>query len=99
MKGAKSIIKNQARPANKKLKGTDQACERCDEPILFALRDRFHEFSLGLLTVLECLIIAEDRGHVPRLPEGWWVDLANRYHSLQGPLSRRNQNKSERGKP
>jgi hypothetical protein len=52
----------------------------CANPLLFAMRDKYHDFSMSLLTILECLRLAEKEGHVPPLPEGWWVQLANRYN-------------------
>lgn len=51
----------------------------CDDPILFQMRDRYHEFSLGLFTILDCLKIAEQKGHVPKLPDEWWLSNKIRY--------------------
>ncbi|MDH3000188.1 hypothetical protein A1D23_08325 [Chelonobacter oris] len=45
-------------------------CEMCDEPLYFALRDRHHEFSLPLSTLLECLKFAENEGVIPAIPTG-----------------------------
>lgn len=52
-------------------------CSACDEALVFAMRDKYHSFSLGLLTVLECLNQAEERGDVPALPNAWWSDICN----------------------
>jgi hypothetical protein len=52
----------------------------CADPLLFAMRDKHHEFFMGLITILQCLRVAEENGHVPHLPEDWWVQLAVRYN-------------------
>lgn len=52
---------------------TDYEC--CPEELIFAMRDKYHEFSLGLTTILECLQIAESEGYVPELPIAWWCKL------------------------
>lgn len=57
---------------------TETFCPTCDELLVFAMRDAKHEFSLGLTTILECLALAEKRGHVPRLPQEWWNQLCAR---------------------
>jgi hypothetical protein len=52
-----------------------------DNPYIFAMRDdKNHEFTLELLTLLECLRLSEEEGHVPLLPGAWWIQLANRYN-------------------
>ena len=53
-------------------------CERCAEPVVFALKDSTHEFSVGLSTILDCLMIAEQEGYVPKIPDGWWTKALNR---------------------
>lgn len=58
----------------------EKTCERCDDPLLFTMRDNHHDFAMGLFTVLQCLRLAEKEGHVPSLPESWWVQLAVRYN-------------------
>ncbi|MEG1404256.1 MAG: hypothetical protein RSC52_02015 [Oscillospiraceae bacterium] len=50
-------------------------CENCDESLVFAMRDNYHEFFLGLRTILKCLEIAEKEGYVPKLPPEWWFIL------------------------
>jgi len=52
---------------------TDYEC--CDEELVFAMKDNYHEFSLGLSTVLECVAMAEKEGYLPKFPEGWWVSI------------------------
>lgn len=60
------------------------ACLNCDEDIVFAMSDKYHEFSIGLRTILRCLKIAENEGSVPPLPTEWWISIAHR-HGLQFP--------------
>lgn len=55
------------------------ACPACEEEIFFALKDAYHEFSLPLTTLLQCLQLAEHHGGVPTLPVEWWVQLQQRY--------------------
>jgi hypothetical protein len=55
------------------------ACEECLEEYLFKMRDSFHEFSIGLTTILSCLALAQDEGAVPELPADWWSKVINRY--------------------
>lgn len=62
------------------IQSQDNNCDYCNESMLFAMQDNFHKFSIGLFTILQCLKLAEDEGHVPHLPEDWWVQLANRYN-------------------
>lgn len=50
-------------------------CDSCLEELVFAMKDKHHEFSLGLSTVLHCLSIAEREGYVPKLPPEWWWDV------------------------
>lgn len=62
------------------IQSQDNTCDYCNDPLLFAMQDNFHKFSIGLFTILQCLKLAEDEGHVPHLPEDWWIQLANRYN-------------------
>ncbi|MBQ4132968.1 MAG: hypothetical protein IJD04_04445 [Desulfovibrionaceae bacterium] len=62
------------------LQTQENSCDYCNNPILFAMQDNYHQFSMGLITILQCLKLAEDEGHVPKLPGDWWVQLANRYN-------------------
>lgn len=52
---------------------TDREC--CNEELVFALQDKYHQFSVGLSTILNCLYIAEQEGYVPKLPESWWFQI------------------------
>lgn len=54
-------------------------CETCGEILAFAMRDKHHEFSLGLYTVLQCLRAAEKEGVVPPLPDEWWIAVGGLY--------------------
>lgn len=50
-------------------------CDNCFEQVVFYLRDsRNREFSLGLSTVLECLVFAIQKGNLPKLPLSWISD-------------------------
>lgn len=49
-----------------------QHCEECFEPVVFLLKDKEHEFSLGLSTVLECLAFAVRTGDLPKIPTSWF---------------------------
>lgn len=46
-------------------------CEKCFEQVVFTLRDNEHTFSMGLTTVLECLVFAVRNGELPKLPQSW----------------------------
>lgn len=46
-------------------------CENCFEKVIFLLKDKDHEFSMGLSTVLECLAFAIKNGDLPKLPLSW----------------------------
>lgn len=39
------------------------------------MKDNYHEFSLSISVVLNCLFIAEKEGYVPRLPDYWWIQI------------------------
>lgn len=54
-------------------------CEECNEEYLFALKDSYHEFSIGLTTIISCIAFAEKEGVVPELPEEWWYKIRSRY--------------------
>ncbi|MEZ6855078.1 XRE family transcriptional regulator [Halodesulfovibrio aestuarii] len=59
------------------------ACEGCNEEIIFAMEDNFHQFSIGLRTILQCLKVAETEGHVLPLPAQWWTDISNRHKMFE----------------
>jgi hypothetical protein len=55
------------------------SCEECTEEYLFKMRDNYHEFSIGLTTILSCLALAQGEGALPELPADWWSKAINRY--------------------
>lgn len=63
---------------------TDQGAHHCAHHLLFALRDKHHDFSLDVTTVLQCLQFAQDEGAVPALPDDWWIAVRGRYHPALG---------------
>ncbi|MCD8125138.1 MAG: hypothetical protein LUE23_08930 [Lachnospiraceae bacterium] len=54
-------------------------CEECTKDYIFAMKDNYHEFQIGLRTILECLSMAEQEKAVPPLPEDWWEKINRRY--------------------
>lgn len=54
-------------------------CDYCDDGLIFAMQDKNHEFSIGLLTILKCLEIAEKEGYTPKLPSEWWLAIERSY--------------------
>lgn len=52
-------------------KAEEIACDNCCESVIFHLRDKDHEFTMGLSTVLECLMFAISQGDLPKLPLSW----------------------------
>lgn len=56
------------------------AFDCCREELVFAMKDNEHTFSMGLTTVLQCLIYAEHQGYVPELPDGWWRQLMGKFN-------------------
>lgn len=56
-----------------------QAAEKTEcYPVVFLLRDNYHEFTLGLDTVLQCLHFAEEQGAIPPIPDDWWYEMTGR---------------------
>ena len=53
----------------------EMVCDQCDERVIFHLRDREHEFTMGLSTVLQCLMFAIEQGDLPKLPLSWCTDV------------------------
>jgi hypothetical protein len=43
------------------------------------MKDNYHEFSIGLSTILSCLAMAEKEGAVPKIPYEWWSLINRRY--------------------
>lgn len=65
-----------------------ETAETCCDPenMVFALQDRYHQFSMEITTILQCLHAAELEGAVPRLPDSWWLQIINRYPVQREPL-------------
>ena len=59
----------------------DNECDNCDSPLMFVLECGATKLPLDLMTVFRCLKIAEERGHVPGLPNDWWMTIWNHYGS------------------
>jgi len=53
---------------------------RCDGVLLFAMQDNHHTFTMDLVTILQCVKMAEEEGGIPELPEDWWQEVVNRYN-------------------
>ncbi|MDH2431029.1 hypothetical protein QCD60_30380 [Pokkaliibacter sp. MBI-7] len=71
---------NPATLADQPLAPPQPPSQCCDEPLLFAMRDNYHAFSMPLTTIMGCVAIAEARGILPPLPESWWVEVGNAYN-------------------
>lgn len=71
-KNKKQTLENRTKFQNKT---EEPYCQSCGESLVFGMKDNYHEFSLGLSTVLECLFVAENQGHLPKLPEEWWIRI------------------------
>lgn len=56
------------------------SCEDCYEQVIFLLKDKDHEFSVGMHTILECLAFAIENGDLPKLPRSWLRDVDKNYH-------------------
>ena len=59
-----------------------EIADNCSEEYLFHLKDTVHEFSIGLINILECLHFAEEQGAVPQLPPEWWIRVENKFPDL-----------------
>ena len=74
----KDILDNRISPVGADAQGLSMS----EGEIVFALQDRYHQFSMELSTILQCLRMAEQEGGVPRLPSDWWIQVARRYAIL-----------------
>jgi hypothetical protein len=54
-------------------------CDNCDNSLMFLMKDNYHEFFVGIVTILDCLKKAEEAGEVPKLPTNWWLQIYQRY--------------------
>lgn len=57
-------------------------CENCSERVVFLMKDKDHEFSVGLTMVLQCLEFAVRNGDLPKLPSSW-VGAVERAYDVQ----------------
>ncbi|MCD8110152.1 MAG: hypothetical protein LUE14_08650, partial [Clostridiales bacterium] len=62
--------------------GERMSCENCFEQVVFHLRDKDHDFSMGLITVLKCIEFAVKTGDLPKLPASWCRDVGSVYGLL-----------------
>lgn len=55
---------------------TQPYCPECETPVRFELVSDAHAkgVSVDLSTVLVCLSLAEQAGHIPPLPVTWWTE-------------------------
>ena len=54
----------------------DIQCSNCFEQVIFHLKDtNDRDFSLGLSTVMSCLVFAIQTGNLPKLPQSWLSDV------------------------
>ena len=57
-------------------------CDNCFEHMVFMLSDsQEHRFSIGISTILECLMFAIGSGDLPKLPQSWLADIDNVYNT------------------
>lgn len=54
-------------------------CDTCCEDYLFHLKKGNCEFTIGLSDIIQCLMFAEERGAVPKLDSGWWLEVREKY--------------------
>lgn len=59
---------------------TEHDCEDCFEQYFFKMKDKDHEFSLGLTVVLDCLAQAQSAGVIPPIDNEWWIKVTCRYN-------------------
>lgn len=56
------------------------ACDNCFESTVFLMKDKDHEFSVGLSTILQCVEFAIKQGQLPKLPDSWCSSIGSRYN-------------------
>jgi hypothetical protein len=78
-----AILNNQAGFDQGREPAAENHCDSCGEPLLFALQDKEHQFSMGLTSVLQCLRLAEEKGFVPKLPGQRWIDIKRSYRDVE----------------
>lgn len=83
MSNEKNFMTNPARPLEDgvgEISAEEKYSDCCDDPLLFHMRDNYHEFYMGLFPILHCLKFAEQEGYVPPLGDDWWISICSRYH-------------------
>lgn len=55
-------------------------CDNCSERLVFHMKDREQEFSMGLTTILRCLEPLILNGALPQLPGNWCGQIQQAYH-------------------
>lgn len=58
---------------------TQMLCNNCFEDYLFALKDKNHEFTIGLIDILRCLKFAENECAVPKISPDWWISVTEHF--------------------
>lgn len=55
---------------------TEADCPHCETPVRFELSggQETPDVSVDLSTILVCLSLAEQAGHIPPLPVQWWTE-------------------------
>ncbi|KAE9541341.1 hypothetical protein HT665_04235 [Ursidibacter maritimus] len=76
MKKNNKILSNNA----KLFAANNSQCNQCDETLIFAMQDQYHQFSIGITTILECLKFAESQNAIPKISEDWWDQIRERFH-------------------
>ena len=59
----------------------EKAEHNCFDPVVFMLKDKEHEFSIGLETILKCLFFAVEKGDLPKLPSSWLKQVHQYYRT------------------
>lgn len=49
----------------------------CDSSAVFVLDNGHDHFAVSLETILSCLKVAEEHGHIPEIGADWWCLIAN----------------------
>jgi hypothetical protein len=77
----KQVYREKLKNSAKLKKSRLYNCTKCTETCIFELADKNNRhFSVGLITILQCLQFAEEHGELPKLPQKWWITVINRYN-------------------
>lgn len=66
-----------------------------EEQLYFVMRDQHHEFTVGLISLLECIKFAENQGELPKIPEEWWITVRDHYQIPNEPIPLPPEDKGE----